>query len=491
MDDDDPVVQEIPVYLSRTLAKNLYIYQYPARPANRDWSDVQIVNAALKPKNQVVRLEVGLDTNSDKFCSSVAEQIAINTDGHQESSWHVKEKDKSFYFKNRMMDKIVYESSRPTVDTRHYAVAILEDKELHCTPLQGIIQMRPSYTYHDKQDKRKQEKSKADDPEEEENEPEPQQVTVKFARQETDVAKKAREKSYETITQRVTAEPWYDAFWVNPNTDQAELERLKLFSQTTLDGSALSLNAHEYIRNLVPPPPEDEADIVPTKRPSVVEQIKNLLLNAKLMTLSDVRSLVRTESGSAVSESAAVSALSSVACCVRGVWAARSADLYPRAGPAPPALLIAARDHILYLFTQNTYIDRRKVTAAVRLPPLDVLEIIRSVAKYNPRYGWELLIPPDVEFERKYPDVVQRQNLAWEAKQRQFTETLMGENVPKRQRKKSQRDSVSSDTMLSPKPRCNSVSEEDSERKRHKNKSATGSGKRTRNVSSGSVTEGT
>lgn len=36
--------------------------------------------------------------------------------------------------------------------------------------------MRPSYTYHDKQDKRKQEKSKADDPEEEENEPEPQQV---------------------------------------------------------------------------------------------------------------------------------------------------------------------------------------------------------------------------------------------------------------------------------------------------------------------------
>lgn len=48
-------------------------------------------------------------------------------------------------------------------------------------------------------------------------------MTVKFARQETDVAKKAREKSYETITQRVTAEPWYDAFWVNPNTDQAEV----------------------------------------------------------------------------------------------------------------------------------------------------------------------------------------------------------------------------------------------------------------------------
>lgn len=63
--------------------------------------------------------------------------------------------------------------------------------------------------------------------------------------------------------------------------NKLQLERLKLFSQTTLDGSALSLNAHEYIRNLVPPPPEDEADIVPTKRPSVVEQIKNLLLNGE------------------------------------------------------------------------------------------------------------------------------------------------------------------------------------------------------------------
>lgn len=131
--------------------------------------------------------------------------------------------------------------------------------------------------------------------------------------------------------------------------------------------------------------------------------------------------------------------------------------------------------------------DRRKIAAAVRLPPQQVLEILRSVAKYNPKTGWELLLPPDTAFEAKYPDVVQRQNLYWEARQRQFNEMLIGESVPKRQRKKSQRDSVSSDIMLSPKPRNNSVSEEDSDRKRHKNKSATGTGKRTRNMSSSSA----
>lgn len=39
----------------------------------------------------------------------------------------------------------------------------------------GIIQMRPSYSYYDKQDKRKTDKNKADS-EDEEKEPEAQQV---------------------------------------------------------------------------------------------------------------------------------------------------------------------------------------------------------------------------------------------------------------------------------------------------------------------------
>lgn len=126
--------------------------------------------------------------------------------------------------------------------------------------------------------------------------------------------------------------------------------------------------------------------------------------------------------------------------------------------------------------------DRRKITAAVRLPPQEVLEILKSVAKFNPNHGWELLLPPDTAFEAKYPDVIQRQNLYWEARQRQFNEMLIGESVPKRQRKKSQRDSVSSDTMQSPKPRHNSVSASDEDSGKRKNKSV--GGKRTRNVSS-------
>lgn len=62
---------------------------------------------------------------------------------------------------------------------------------------------------------------------------------------------------------------------------------------------------------------------------------------------------------------------------------------------------------------------------------------------------------------------------------------VLTESVPKRQRKKSQRDSVSSDTINSPKQRCNSVSEDD-EGKRKKHKVNTAAEKRHRYLSAGS-----
>lgn len=71
------------MFLSQALAENFYIFQYPVRPANRDVKDIIVKNASIKPKNKIVRLEVGLDTYSDKYCPSKGEQIALNTDGQQ------------------------------------------------------------------------------------------------------------------------------------------------------------------------------------------------------------------------------------------------------------------------------------------------------------------------------------------------------------------------------------------------------------------------
>ena len=38
-DDDDPVVRDLPVYLSLELASQLYLLQYPLRAADRPYSE--------------------------------------------------------------------------------------------------------------------------------------------------------------------------------------------------------------------------------------------------------------------------------------------------------------------------------------------------------------------------------------------------------------------------------------------------------------------
>lgn len=50
-----------------------------------------------------------------------------------------------------MMDKIVYESSTPASgEDQHYAVAILQDKELHCTPIKGLLFFQTILVNHKK-----------------------------------------------------------------------------------------------------------------------------------------------------------------------------------------------------------------------------------------------------------------------------------------------------------------------------------------------------
>uniref|UniRef100_A0A8C1SI16 Uncharacterized protein n=1 Tax=Cyprinus carpio TaxID=7962 RepID=A0A8C1SI16_CYPCA len=53
-DDDDPIIQEIDVYLARSLVEKLYLFQYPVRPASMSYDNVTHLAARIKPKQQKV-----------------------------------------------------------------------------------------------------------------------------------------------------------------------------------------------------------------------------------------------------------------------------------------------------------------------------------------------------------------------------------------------------------------------------------------------------
>ena len=51
------------------------------------------------------------------------------------------------------MDRQILSSTRAAGDTSRYAVGILDQNELHITPLEGVLSLRPSMEYLDQSDR--------------------------------------------------------------------------------------------------------------------------------------------------------------------------------------------------------------------------------------------------------------------------------------------------------------------------------------------------
>lgn len=156
------------------------------------------------------------------------------------------------------MDHQTYISTKLMENPDRYIVGYMTNnqdngqKEIHLSIVKSMIQMRPSFSYFDKSDTRKKAEQKSElesDTEEEE----PKQITVKFARTETDRTRKAREKSFNYLSKKSADEPWCEAMWHDKDSVAAEIERQKLFSTSNEStGHALSLPNGDYIEVLIP-----------------------------------------------------------------------------------------------------------------------------------------------------------------------------------------------------------------------------------------------
>ncbi|KAJ8957438.1 hypothetical protein NQ318_004918 [Aromia moschata] len=107
----------------------------------------------------------------------------------------------------------------------------------------------------------------------------------------------------------------------------------------------------------------------------------------------------------------------------------------------PAELMCRARDYVLYLFTKNEYVERKKVSPLLRIPSEEIKEIFMGVSKLTGHQkGWELHLPTDSDFLSKHTDIVQKQNLFWEHRFHQLSEFLKDNKV---QRRKSRSESKS------------------------------------------------
>ncbi|KAK2084179.1 DNA-directed RNA polymerase III subunit RPC5 [Saguinus oedipus] len=124
-EEDDPVIQEIHVYLAKSLAERLYLFQYPVHRASMTYDDIPHLSAKIKSKQQKQR---GAD------CTERGRGLRGET---------------STYC-SKLMDKQTFCSSQTTSNTSRYTAALyrqgssgVENTELVKSPSEYLLMLMP------------------------------------------------------------------------------------------------------------------------------------------------------------------------------------------------------------------------------------------------------------------------------------------------------------------------------------------------------------
>jgi len=243
--DPDPVVHEIPVFLSKGV--NCFLFQYPVRPTTMPYDSAEVIRSRFRPVNQQVELELQLNTRNANYDRSKGEQIALNTDGCNPGP----SSDRTF--QSTVMDKQLLTGTAAVKDSGRYAVGILDKNELHLTRVKGMLHLRPSLGYLDKSDRTAKTEGRvaadADDPADVEVKPEA--VTVKFARGDPERNKKYKEKSYDYQMKRVEEEPWVETKFHQMKTGNwEEVSQLMFCAAMENDVKTLDETPDKYLYSL-------------------------------------------------------------------------------------------------------------------------------------------------------------------------------------------------------------------------------------------------
>ncbi|KAF5282470.1 hypothetical protein FQR65_LT14278 [Abscondita terminalis] len=500
----DPIVKEVPVFISKRLEDQLYLFQYPLRPRSSE-TPLNVKRCFVKPQNQAVKLEVQLNTHSANFDTNKAEDIALRVDGPPEH----RKKDKEVYFKKNYLDKVEYVSSKIVDNADTYALGVYNGQEYHITPLKGLLRLKPYYPHLDREIKKKSDGKQKAAIEEPGPSSSAQQVTVKFSQGDSDKWKKLQENSYKSIMERQAEEPWIECDWQPEKSELSELEKLKLYSEDTRLGNTVKDEKDEdiieYLRKLVPE--DKEQSIIRPSLPSNVVSFNYFLFTKnQYVERRKVSSVIKIPSEEIKEIFVGISKLRNnkgweltlpvnmefvnkypdVVQKQSTLWESREQQLsdFFKDSTNKDRKRRKSKSNII-LFTKNQYVERRKVSSVIKIPSEEIKEIFVGISKLRNNKGWELTLPVNMEFVNKYPDVVQKQSTLWESREQQLSDFFKDSTNKDRKRRKSK--SVSEDSVKVPKKdgqasvRDNCVSSSDTDSGTEKNKSSPVAGRRIKN----------
>ncbi|PFX18434.1 DNA-directed RNA polymerase III subunit RPC5 [Stylophora pistillata] len=366
-----------------------------------------------------VELELSINTSSNNYYVPRGEQIAHDVDGSALSSGS---EGKESFFSSDKMDKQVLSSSRASEDVSRYSVGLLKEGELHLTPVHGVLQLRPSFEYLNKGEANvRQASNLTDEGDSQDEEEEAKPLTVKFARPETERAKAQRLSSYKYLEQKKAEEPWKTMEFYNPQNDIAGAEHCLLFCRDMDSESpefhlqpskaspvnlvcdvvlpkyvfsrlksqhipfTLACGDWDYLKLLTPSASQEESSRPPVpnnvlsmtqlKTMDLADQVRALLINAKVISFSQLCRLLSP----AAKEASILKCLQQYAVLVQGCWVVKSELLYPEGTISPSGgisadILCKGRDYLMWRFNQSRVVVRKDINSVTK----DLLERISN-----------------------------------------------------------------------------------------------------------------
>uniref|UniRef100_A0A2P2HZJ5 DNA-directed RNA polymerase III subunit RPC5-like n=2 Tax=Hirondellea gigas TaxID=1518452 RepID=A0A2P2HZJ5_9CRUS len=474
-EEEDELVDEIPVFLCSSEYGTLYQLVFPSHLPQTLAMDGNIIQARLRPNCKQIELVQRISVDA-VYNRSQGEQLALNVDGaHRDLRDNNDNK-----FPSGMMDQAVLRSEGLLHDKGQYAVGrLIPNFGFTICPINAMMPITPKHDYIDQAEKRVSDEKKAQEVAEEgSNKSEATKaVTVKFQRTENEYMKNARERSFMHHQRIILQEPWVTMQYTGMGHSYgnhlakqifhcAESEKvdrfhlppshfLSLLSQApeptnapttaaapTAAAASAVANASSISSNSRK---SRQLDIPKSLLYSFTldQQIERIVRNAEVMKFSDILDCLEPEVVRA--ESSIVDRVQTYAVLVQGCWVLKSHLLYPSSDkstdPTQPSILSISsskavikktksgtlhtnmqktREYALYLLTTKGHLNRKEIAVEAPITADDLLLMLRGIAKPIPTEDgqssglWSFLLETDNHFIDKYKAVCQRYHIRWD-----------------------------------------------------------------------------
>ncbi|KAJ6907301.1 DNA-directed RNA polymerase III subunit RPC5 [Populus alba x Populus x berolinensis] len=380
-DEDDVVVREIDVYYTPSVDPNtqLYVMQYPLRPCWRPYElDERCKEVRVKPESTEVEVDLSID-DTKNFDPDIASRLN--------------------------MKKQTLSSSWSPPPATGYAVGVLIGNKLHLNPIHAVVQLRPSMDYLSSGNSKGKKNATSG---EDSNEGKPLGLPKKQSKQ---------------MSSGNEQKPDVEESWIplKYHGSKSDLSSRYLQNMVAPESSTIefAMSPYDYMSSLCPGISNNNIKLNGPSRRVLLslpleERIKRLFLEGPpIHRFAALRHLIPNDS---IEDLLIV--LQEYGQLVQGLWVPKTSLLFPNPKPTEKVKL-AARDYILLLFSKSLVVTPSELN--VPMKPLILKSFLNIFAVERPSFkDWKFKENVDTLFVELYPDIVRKQEQAWE---------VMGKNI--------------------------------------------------------------